>query len=445
MGEAWWLPPDKGTMDVQKISTGYKPRDLQQKLHNSFKRFNVVVLHRRAGKTVMCINEMIDRALRNPLKNPVYAYLAPFYGQSKRNAWVYLKDYTKNITGYTANEAELRIDISRPSQGDHIRIQLLGAENPAALRGIYLDGCILDEYAEMQPEVWSQVIRPALSDRKGWAIFIGTPKGSNHFQDLFLKAKELPGWFSALHKASETGIIDPDELEAARAEMSEEEFNQEYECSFSSPKSGSYYGELMDNLDKAKRIRDVPYDPALPVDTYWDLGVGDTTVIWFLQRFGNEYRFIDHVEMSGKGLDYYAKIIKEKPYVYDRHTLPHDAAARSMETGNTRQETLRALGIKTLIQPRQNVDDGIQAVRKILPLSYFDKIKCERGIMALKNYCRKWDAKNQIFSDTPKHDWSSNSADAMRYCAIGQKSDKNDKTFLPRESNSSYNIFEEIK
>lgn len=428
-------------MEIKQVSTGYKPRPFQAELHSKLRRFNVLCCHRRFGKTVFAINEMVDRAIRNPLHNPMYAYIAPFYGQSKRNAWIYLKDYTKNIPGFTANEAELRVDIQRPAQKDFIRIQLLGSENPNSLRGIYLDGAVLDEFAQMPPDVWSTVIRPALSDRKGFAVFIGTPFGSNHFHDLYFKAKDLPGWFSAIYKASETNVIDPEELEAARLEMTPEEYDQEYECSFSSPKSGSYYGEIIGQIEKAGRIMDVPYDSALTVQTYWDIGVGDSTVIWFLQRLGVEHRFIDYLEMSGKGLDYYAKAIKDKPYVYGTHTLPHDAMARSLETGNTRVETLRRLGINTIIQPRQNVDDGISAARRLLPLSYFDKVKCERGVMALKNYSRKWDGKNQIFSDTPKHDWSSNAADAYRYCALGERIEVVNTKNLPRQSNSSYNVF----
>lgn len=398
-------------------------------------------MHRRFGKTVFCINEMIDQALRNEKKNPQYAYFAPFYGQARRVAWDYLKDFTRNIPGWTANEADLRVEILRPATQDKIRIMLLGADNPGAIRGIYLDGAILDEYAEMNPEVWTQVIRPALSDRLGWAIFIGTPKGQNHFEKVYNQAGQLKDWFAAIYRASETKIIAPDELAAAKAEMSEEEYNQEFECSFSAPLSGAYYGKLMDEAEKENRITKVPYDPALQVSTYWDLGVSDTTAVWFLQRLGREFRFIDYLEMSGVGLDYYARKIKEKPYVYEKHVFPHDAAARSMETGNTRQQVLKNLGIRGDIQPRQNVDDGIQAVRLILPLAYFDKEKCERGIAALKAYSRKWDSKNQIFSDAPKHDWASNGSDAMRYCALGERLEKTRTTDLPREAKSEYDIF----
>lgn len=431
---------------VKRISTGYEPRVHQARLHMLLKRFNVLVCHRRFGKTVFSLNEMIDRALRNDKKNPQYAYIAPYYGQAKRVAWDYLKEYTKNIPGVTTNEAELRVDIPRPDRGDRIRIMLLGGDNPAAVRGIYLDGVILDEYAEMDPTVWSQVVRPALSDRLGWAIFIGTPKGQNHFFDIYSSARKDPSWHTALYRASETGIIPASELEAAKLTMSEEEYEQEYECSFSAALIGAYYGKQMEQAEKEGRIGIVPYDPAVPVDTFWDLGIGDTTAIWFLQQVGREFHIIDHLESSGVGLDWYVKEMKKKPYVYSEIILPHDAAARELGTGRTRVETLRkywGTGIKMRVLPRQDVDDGIHAVRMLLPQCWFDAVKCDRGISALKNYERKYDNKNKIFSDKPLHNWASHSADAFRVLAEGvrKEAEKQGRDNLPRTADNVYDIF----
>ena len=246
--------------------------------------------HRRFGKTVLVLNEILDRALRCEHKNPQYAYIAPTYGQAKRVAWTMLKDFVLHIPGVVTNEAELRIDI--PRGGDFIRIMLLGAENPGSLRGIYLDGVVLDEYAECDPRVWGEVVRPALSDRLGWAIFIGTPKGSNHFYEIYKKAQGLDSWFTAIYKASETGIILRSELEAAAQEMSEEEYNQEYEADFGAALMGAYYGKEMKQADSEKRITTVSYDPAVQVHTFWDLGIGDSTSIWCMQLVGKEYHLI---------------------------------------------------------------------------------------------------------------------------------------------------------
>lgn len=409
---------------IKRISTGYAPRPLQRIIHQNMKRFNVLVLHRRFGKTVLAINETIDRALRCPLKSPQYAYVAPTYGQAKRIAWEYLKEYTKDIPNSKPNEAELRVDIPRPHMNDKIRFMLLGSENPDTLRGIYLDGVVLDEFAVCDPTIWGQVVRPALADREGWAIFLGTPKGQNHFFDLYNKARKnaelRPDWYVCTYRASETKVLSTYELRAAKDEMSEEEYLQEFECSFTAANTGAYYQKQMLIAEAENRVTSVPYDSSCFVDTYWDLGIGDTTAIWFLQVVGHEYHLIDYLEMSGKGLDYFVSEINKKPYTYREHTLPHDARARELGTGKSREETLRTLGMTRLyILPRWQVADGINAVRTILSKCWWDKDKCERGLLALHAYERKWDAKNQIFQEKPKHNWASNGADAFRYLAMG--------------------------
>lgn len=430
---------------IEKVTTGYTPRPLQAKIHSSLQRFNVLVLHRRFGKTVLSINEMVDRALRNPGKSPQYAYIAPTYGQAKRVAWEYVKDFTRKIPGSKANEADLRVDIPRPNRDDKIRIMLLGAENPGSVRGIYLDGVVLDEYAEMDPTIWTQVIRPALSDREGWAIFIGTPKGQNHFYSLYSQAQEYEDWFVCMFRASQTKVIPNAELEAAQREMTEEEYDQEFECSFTAALVGAYYGKLLDKAEKDGRICNVPYDPNVPVDTFWDLGIGDTTAIWFVQTVGQEFRLIDYLEEGGQGLDFFVRELKKKPYIYRDHTLPHDARARELGTGKSREETLRALGLRSLhVLPRWGLEDGIHAVRMLLPKCWFDKVKCKRGLDALKNYQRKWDSKNKLFLSKPKHDWASHGSDAFRYLAMGSKSESQrmSKDELPREALEDYDYFD---
>jgi phage terminase large subunit len=429
---------------IQTVTTGYTPRPFQEKLHASLKRFNVLVCHRRFGKTVFAVNETIDQALRNNRKNPQYAYLAPYFAQAKRIAWDYLKDAVKNIPGVVINESELRVDIPRPWLGDRIRIMLLGADNPNALRGLYLDGVILDEYAEMVAEIWTQIIRPALSDREGWAIFMGTPKGQNHFYEIYKYARTcgLSHWFAALYKASETKIVPQAELDDARALMSEEEYEQEFECSFTAALVGAYFSKQMGAAERDGRIRDLPIDPSLPVRTYWDLGVGDSTVIWFVQRHSREhaYRVVDYLEDSSMPLDFYAKKLKEKGYYYDQHFLPHDGAARELQTGKSRQEFLRSLGVHTQITPKHAVDDGIQAVRMILPMCYFDQKRTERGRECLINYRRKWDEKNKVFSSAPLHDWASHGADGFRTFAMNAENPGQEerRRNLPRQSKSDY-------
>jgi len=409
-----------------KINLGYKPRPLQSYLHNVIRRFNVLVCHRRFGKTVFALRDTIDRGLNNTLNRPQYAYICPTYRQAKMIAWEYLKEYIRPIPSVKVHEQELRVDIYRPAVGDHIRFMLLGAESPDSLRGIYLDGCIFDEYALMEPAIWSESVRPALSDRLGWATFIGTPKGQNSFYDMYRIAKKEmdagnPEWFAYLAKASATGIISKKELDAARVTMSEEEYNQEYECDFTAQMSGSFYARLLRDIEANGQITSVPYDASVLVDTYWDLGMDDSTVIWFVQTVGKEVHIIDYYEDSGKGLKHYAGVLANKQlYTYGVHHLPHDAAARELGTGQTRQEILQSYNVgRVSIVARQGVEDGIEAVRTLLPRCWFDGKRTADGIEALKHYQKQWDAKLKIYKQTPLHDWSSHAADAFRTLATG--------------------------
>lgn len=441
---------------IVEVSTGYDPRPHQAYLHNALRRFNVLVFHRRFGKTVFAINESIDRGLRNMRQNPKYFYIAPTYGQAKRVAWDYYKDYTKNLPNVEVNESELRITVYRPERGDKITWQLLGAENPHAIRGVYADGVVLDEMGEMSREIWGMVVRPALSDREGWCIFIGTPRGRNLFYDLYTFATtgfwpdgeqrdEAPGdWFAAKYKASDTGIIPKAELEAARQTMTSDEYNQEYECDFSAALVGAYYGKEMNRIEESGQITSVPYDNMTGVETFWDLGMSDATAIWFVQRCGREIHLIDYIEESNKGLHELVKMIKERPYVYDMHNLPHDAAVRELGTGKSRFEVAESLLGKRLVtvMRKDAIDDGINATKMILGKCWFDKVRCARGIEALKAYERKWDPKNQVLMQKPLHNWASHGADAFRGLALNfSERPRVSRDALPTRTNNKHNTF----
>lgn len=430
-----------------RISTGYQPRTLQEKLHREMKRFNVLVCHRRFGKTVFAINEAIDQGLRCKHRSPQVAYVAPFFSQAKRVAWDLLVQYTQMLPGVEYNQQELRVDIPRPHLKDRVRIMLLGADNANALRGIYLDGAILDEYANMDPDVFSKVIRPALADRIGWCIFIGTVNGVNHFSDMYERALKDDEWYTALFKASETGIIPQAELEAARKEMSEDAYRSEMECDWSAAITGAYYGKIISELESKvpSQVCSVPYDPSCGVIAAWDLGIGDTTAIWMFQRVGREIHVIDCLEMSGVELEWFVKKLKAKPYVFDEMLLPHDAEARELGSGKTRLETLRKLwsNVRWTVVPRQSVDDGIHAVRSILPMCWFDREKTADGLRALKSYQKKFDSKNKIYIDKPLHDWASNYADAFRMFAMGERVPRSMErdARLPRTADNVYDLF----
>lgn len=312
----------------------------------------------------------------------------------------------------TANISELRVDFYGA------RISLYGADNPDSLRGIYLDGVVLDEVGDMNPKIWNEIIRPALSDRRGWALFIGTPKGANHFKELRDRAEIEDGWALLEFRASQTGIIPQEELDAARKEMNnDDKYNQEFECSFDAAVEGAYYGKILNDLPE-ERFQDFARDDLCKTFTAWDLGVGDSTAIWVAQTLGQEIRLIDFYENHGVGLDSYVRWVKENGYHTAEHILPHDVEVRELGSGRSRKEILQELGLSITVCPRLAVDDGIQAVRRILPNCWFHP-RTKQGLDALRNYRRDYDEKRQVFYDKPMHDWASHASDAFRYLAVG--------------------------
>lgn len=396
------------------VEIPYAPRPLQRQIHDALDkhRFSVAVCHRRFGKTVLAINHLLKEAIRCQRERPRYAYVAPTYRQGKSIAWDYLKHYAGVIPGVKFNEQELRCDI-----GDK-RVQIFGADNPDALRGIYLDGVVLDEYALMQGRVFSEVIRPALADREGWALFIGTPNGQNAFKEIRDVAAQGNGWYLATYEASKTGIIDAKELAAARQMMTPSEYKQEFECSFEASIRGAIYGNELEVARESKRICDVPWVQDLGVSTYWDLGIGDATSIWFVQLVNQECRFIDYYEASGEGLAHYAKVLQDKRYVYNRHVAPFDIEVKELGSGKSRKEMAQSLGITFDVAPKMPLEDGINAARTVFNRCWFDKDKCRDGLEALQNYRRDYNTRIDEFKATPLHDWASHGADAFRYFAV---------------------------
>tara|TARA_R100000664_G_C2755150_1_gene142818 strand:- start:477 stop:1817 length:1341 start_codon:yes stop_codon:yes gene_type:complete len=409
---------------MKKILIPYRPRPIQKDLHSGMGRFSVVVCHRRFGKTVMAVNKLIKdlvSAKQRKLPRPRAVYVAPLYRQAKQIAWDYAKFYCEKLPGYKPNESELRIDFL-----EDCRLFLIGADNPDSIRGIYADSVVLDEYAQMNPKMWSEVLRPALTDRKGTAMFIGTPKGKNVFWELYNYAKdpENPDWSSHLFKASETNYVDEGELLAAQNDMTEEEYAQEYECSWEAAIKGAYYGKIMEDITQKGHIMSVPWEPTIPVHTSWDLGIDDSTAIWFYQQSDREIWLINYYESSGAGLDHYVKKLKELNYVYGNHYLPHDIQVKELSSGRSRLEMLRGLGINGRVVRKIPVDDGINAVRTILPRCYFDESSCQRGIEALRQYKVEFNEKTQTFRQRPHHDWTSHAADAFRYLAVSLQEDQ---------------------
>lgn len=408
--------------EEQARSVGYVPREQFWPFHTRDERWAVIVAHRRAGKTVACIMELLTRALATSKTNARYAYIAPYREQAKTVAWGYLKQYAMSVVKDPERdfrESELSVELINGA-----KVRLFGADNPNALRGMYLDGVVLDEYADMRPALWGEVIRPCLSDRKGWAVFIGTPRGRNAFFKIYDEATKDPGWYHISLKASETGLLPPDELADARKTMSENQYEQEYECSFEAAVIGAIYAKELRRAREDGRIRAVPYDPTKLVQTFWDLGRGDSTAIWFYQWIAGEKRFIDYHEDSGPTILHYLSVLKGKGYNYDTVWLPHDARQKRIESDMSVEQIVRSNGFRVEIVPEIGLEPGINAARMLLQVCWFDEKKCLPGLEALNAY--RWDFNDRLGETkaTPVHNWASHGADGFRYAGVSAKEEK---------------------
>lgn len=384
-----------------------------------------MVAHRRAGKTVAAINDLIRAAITCKSPMPLFGYVAPFRSQAKSVAWDYLKYFSRPITK-SSNEADLIIELLNGA-----KIRLFGADNADAMRGLGFDGLYLDEYGDFKPSVWGNVIRPALSDKQGWCVFGGTPKGKNQFWNIYETSRKLPNeWFSLSLPASKSKLLPESELQAAKAQLAEDQYLQEYECSFEAAIVGAIWGIEMRKVTEDGRITKVENQIEVKTHTAWDLGHTDDTAIWWYQVIAGEIHIVDYFALSGGTIEEFVAKIKEKPYNYGKHYLPHDARARTLASGGKSviEQMAVGLGINNLaIVPSLTVQDGIQAVRMALPRCWFDAEKCADGIEALRQYQREYDEDKKAFRQTPKHDWTSHPADAMRMLAISWREEPKDK------------------
>lgn len=407
----------------------FTPRDYQlpvlQALDSGLKRA-VACWHRRAGKDKTGLNYTIKRMGEQV---GIYYYFMPTYAQGKKIIWDgidkegmrFLEHFPKDLVA-SKNESEMKIRLKTGSL-----YQVIGTDNIDAIVGTNPIGCVFSEYALQNPLAWD-FIRPILRENKGWALFLYTPRGHNHGYELYNMAQLNPDWFCEKLTVDNTRrpdgspVITPEDIEKERAEgMDEDLIQQEYYCSFEGAMSGSYYGKNMQRAIEEGRITDVPYDFNLKVNTAWDLGVGDSTSIWFFQIAGDTFRLIDYYESSGEGLLHYIKVMQDKEYLYDRHYAPHDIKQREQISGKTRLEAAQKLGIRFEVIPNLPIEEGIDAARRLFNRCWFDKIKCKQGIDALFNYHKEFDERRREFKQHPVHDWSSHSADAFRYLALGVK------------------------
>lgn len=403
---------------VQRVVIPYIPRKHFRRLHESKKRWKFVCAHRRAGKSVAAINEIIKRALQNERVSPPprYAYVGPSFAQTKDLIWGYLKTFAGGIPGVRFLEGDLQCILPNGAT-----INLYGgAAAYERMRGLYFDGIMLDEFTLLNPSVFSTVVRPCLADYRGWAIISGTSNGDDHFHALKKKNQHKSGedgtWDFFIIPVTETDALHPDEVEEMTADMTPEEYAREMLCSFDAPVEGAYYGDVLNKIRSNGQVCKVPFDPSAQVITWWDLGIDDMMCIWFVQRVGREIHIIDYYENTGKGLEFYVGVLKDRAaargYIYTTDVLPHDIKARELGTGKSRYEVLTSLGRDVFVCPMHSVEDGIQAVRSILPMCYFDDgEEVEQGLSALQNYHKSKMGK-------PVHNWASHPSDAFRIGAV---------------------------
>lgn len=409
----------QGIIPVKPIVIDYAPRRQFLRYHRRTQRWASMVCHRRAGKTVSTLNDQIKRAVTERKPEGRYAFIFPQRGQAKDTAWRYLKRYAAPLLAGEPSETELRVDLITGQM-----IRLYGADNPDALRGPYLDGAVFDEFGDMYPDVWFEIVRPMLADRIGWASFIGTAKGVNAFHRLHTKAEKDPAnWFSMTLRASESGILPQHELDEMRQTMGEDRYLQEMECDPNVAIKGAFYADQMRTMQAEGRIRSIEIAKDVRVHTGWDLGRTDSTAIWFIQCVGRERRLVDYYEMSNKVLTHYADVLYEKKrehgWSYGEHFWPHDMGVHMLDSTKSRKEMMAERGIEGTIVPQHDVLEGINVTRKMLGRCWIDPVRCERGLDALRQYRRAWDDKLQDWKPTEHKDWTNHGADALRTFAAG--------------------------
>ena len=409
------------------LQLDYAPRRQFLPYHNRTQRWAVLICHRRAGKTVASLNDLIRRAVSERKPDGRYAFIFPYRGQAKDTAWRYLKRYAGPILAEEPRESELAVQLLGGQM-----IRLYGADNPDALRGPYLDGVVFDEFGDMYPDVWFEVVRPMLADRLGWAAFIGTVKGVNAFWKLYAGddqtnwpgALNLPNeWYTMLLKASESKILPQAELDEMRVSIGEDRYRQEMECDPNVAIKGAFYADEMRVMEAEGRIRELPIERDVRVRTGWDIGRTDSTAIWFIQCVGRERRLVDYHESSGRMITDYADVLYDKQrehgWKYAEHYWPHDMAFHMLDSKFSRIELMRAKGVEGEIVPAHDVLEGINATRKMLGRTWIDPVRCRRGLDALRQYRRQWDDKLQDWKAGEHKDWTNHGADALRTFAAG--------------------------
>lgn len=405
----------------------WNPRDYQKPLFRYFESGGLradIVAHRRWGKDEVALHwaaaAIVDRA-------GSYWHLLPEASQGRKAIWDAVNPHTgkRRIdeafplkTRARTRDAEMMIHFKNGATW-----QVVGSDNYNSLVGSPPVGVVFSEWALAKPDAWTY-LRPILAENGGWALFLWTPRGRGHATRAFEARARDGGWFTLKSPATATDVFSPEQLEKERAELIAEtgsadegaaRFASEYLVDFDAAAPGAYYASLLGEAERAGRIGRAPHDPALKVDTAWDLGVDDYTAIWFFQQAGREVRAIDYFETSGEGLEAIVRqAIAGRPYVYGTHHLPHDVMVRELgAAGRSRYETLRGLGLGDIsVGAAMDPEERINAARLMIPLCWFDAAACAAGLERLRAYRKRWNRATRSYAG-PLHDDASHGADAF--------------------------------
>jgi hypothetical protein len=448
-------PELRTILSASVFPSGWNPRPYQQNAWNYLEsggKRACLIWHRRSGKDSIALNWAAKAA---HLRVGEYWHMLPEQSQGRKAIW----DAVSPHTGQRLIDQAFPLECREATRENDMVIRfkngslwrVVGSDNYDSLLGSTPAGIVFSEWALADPNAYA-FLRPILAENNGWVMFITTPRGANHARKTYDGFRLDGDCYAEILTVDETGVFNKEQLERELREYQrdygEEEgsalFEQEYHCSFEAALVGSYYGPYLNRAVKTGRICSVPVDRGVLVHTAWDLGISDSTAIWFIQCVGKERRLVDYHEASGVGLDEYARVLeakqKEHGWIYGIHYFPHDVSVRELgNNGLSRIDTLRGLGIKAKVVPQHNVNDGINAVRHLLDATWIDENRCERGLNALRNYRREWDDRLKIFRDHPLHDWSSHSADALRTFAAGFKEPR-EKVRMAVPSSSTYTM-----
>jgi len=411
---------------MEQTTIEINPREAMRPYLQRKERYACLVIHRRFGKTFGCIQDLGAKALtcrrehlpvarRNLNSAPLrYAYIAPTRDQAKDVAWPYMKDFFGVLPGVVINESELKVTLPHGAI-----IRLYSGENYERMRGLHVDGIIMDEYADIDPSAWALVIRPCLSDYKGWATFIGTPKGKNAFYEVHKHAENDPDWFSLLLKASESGILDADELMDIQNDpnITRNQYLQEYECDFTIANPGSIFLEDVEVARKEGRLsNDIAAMSGVPVYSAFDIGLPMNTKCWIFQVVGDKIKFLQMLSGSAtintpsKWTELLLNLGRSRNYSWGVHFLPHDGETvwrpSFVEAGISNVECLARAPDEW---------DTINQAKRMFNRIHIKEDECEEGVRALENWSSKQVQKKQYWTNKPAHDMYSHPSTAFAY------------------------------